>query len=283
MTAIDGPTSCSGMEYPMITCIGGQRDTLSLYSVLVHETAHMWFPMMVGSNETRHSWQDEGLTRFNQSEAMRSFFDGYDRWSQSYDAYAALARQEGEVELMRHGDLYPRGTPAFGTASYEKMSLILRSLRGLLGEETFLRAYREYGRRWLSGHPTPYDFFNTFADVAGRASGAPSGAGGGLWWFWRSWFYETWTLDPSIREVTADGDSMRIVIEDRGLVPMPVRLVVTRDGGGTERVEVPVDSWLGGASRHTITVPGSPRVIRVEIDPDHWFPDLDRSNNVWPR
>ena len=48
MTALDGVVSCSGMEYPMITCIGGERDTLSLYSVTVHEFAHMWFPMQVG-------------------------------------------------------------------------------------------------------------------------------------------------------------------------------------------------------------------------------------------
>ena len=78
MTALDGVVSCSGMEYPMLTCIGGQRDTLGLYSVTVHEFAHMWFPMQVGSDEKRHAWQDEGLTRFNQAQAMRSFFGGYD-------------------------------------------------------------------------------------------------------------------------------------------------------------------------------------------------------------
>jgi hypothetical protein len=34
--------SCGGMEYPMLTCIGGRRDTLSLYSVTVHEIAHTY-------------------------------------------------------------------------------------------------------------------------------------------------------------------------------------------------------------------------------------------------
>ena len=33
MTAVDGPTSCGGMEYPMMTCIGGQWDTLGMYEV----------------------------------------------------------------------------------------------------------------------------------------------------------------------------------------------------------------------------------------------------------
>ena len=45
MTAVDGPTSCGGMEYPMMTCIGGQWDTLGLYEVIMHEIGHMWFPM----------------------------------------------------------------------------------------------------------------------------------------------------------------------------------------------------------------------------------------------
>jgi hypothetical protein len=280
MTAIDGPASCSGMEYPMITCIGGQRDRVSLYGVLVHETAHMWFPMMVGSNETAHSWQDEGLTRFNQSEAMGVFFDGMDRWSQSYAGYAAIARSDDEVELMRHGDLYPRGTAAFGIASYDKMSLILRSLRGLLGEDPFMRAYREYGRRWLGKHPTPTDLFNTFAGLTGH--GDVQTPGGGLWWFWRSWFYETWTLDHAIASVETGPNGTRITVEDRGLVPMPARLVVTHADGSISRIEVPVEVWLAGATSHVLDVPGA-TVTRVEIDPEGWFLDVDRGNGVWAR
>lgn len=273
MTAVDGPASCGGMEYPMITCIGGQRDTLSLYSVLVHETAHMWFPMMVGSNETAHSWQDEGLTRFNQSEGMRAFFNGYDRWELSYNGYVATVRAGQEVELMRHGDLYPRDSNAFGIASYDKMSLILRALRGMLGEATFLRAYREYGRRWLDRHPTPYDFFNTVEDIAGRD----------LDWFWRTWFWETWTLDQAVTAVSEAGGQASIAIEDHGLAPMPVRLRITREGGTTEWHDVAVDVWLDGARQHLTLVAASPRIVRVEIDPDRWFPDIDRDNNVWSR
>jgi hypothetical protein len=99
------------MEYPMLTCIGGPRDTLSLYSVQVHETAHMWFPMQVGSDERRYAWQDEGLTRFNQAQGMQAFFKGFDRERISRDAYLALAQTDSEVALMRHGDQYPYGSP----------------------------------------------------------------------------------------------------------------------------------------------------------------------------
>jgi hypothetical protein len=273
MTAVDGPRSCGGMEYPMMTCIGGPRDTLRLYSVTVHETAHMWFPMQVGSDERRYAWQDEGLTRFNQAQGMREFFIGYDLERQVQQAYLDSVRRGGEVELMRHGDQYPVSHWAYGIASYQKMSSILRALRALLGEETFLRAYREYGRRWLFKHPSPYDFWNTFEEFAGRD----------LDWFWRSWFYETWTLDQAIAEVRTAGDSVEVVIEDRGLVPMPVRLAVTREGGAVERLVLGEEGWLSGSRRRVARLAGSPPITRVEIDPEHAFPDIDRSNQVWQR
>ena len=273
MTALDGPVSCSGMEYPMLTCIGGRRDTLALYSVTVHEFAHMWFPMEVGSDERRFAWQDEGLTRFNQAQGMQDFFRGYDRETLARTSYLNLARAGGEVELMRHGDLYPFGTPAYGVASYEKMATNLIALRALLGRDTFLRAYREYGRRWTKKHPTPFDFFNTFEDVAGRD----------LDWFWRTWWYETWTLDQAIAGARPVGDRLEVTIEDRGLAPMPVRLAITRTTGVLEFTEVPVDVWLAGARRHTVTLPDAATIAKVEIDPENAFPDIDRTNQTWTR
>ncbi|HZO20113.1 MAG TPA: M1 family metallopeptidase [Gemmatimonadaceae bacterium] len=273
MTAVDGVVSCSGMEYPMMTCIGGRRDTLALYSVTVHEIAHMWFPMQVGSDEKRYSWQDEGFTRFNQAQGMREFFAGLDRESNSRDNYLRTARSGQEVELMRHGDLYPVGSPAFAVASYDKMAINLRSLRALLGEDLFMRAYREYGRRWVNRHPAPYDFWNTVEDVAGRD----------LDWFWTTWWFETWTLDQAVAGARADGDALVVTIEDRGLAPMPVRLAVTRDGGGVERLELPVDPWLAGARTQTARITTGATVRAVEIDPEMVFPDIDRSNNRWER
>ncbi len=276
MTAMDGIVSCSGMEYPMMTCIGGRRDTLSLYSVTVHETAHMWFPMQVGSNERRHAWMDEGLTRYNQTEAMREFFNGFANDSVSRQRYAAVVAAGGEAaggetELMRHGDLSPTGSRAYATGAYEKTSLVLRALRSLLGDETFLRAYREYGRRWTGRHPLPFDFWNTFEEVSGRD----------LDWFWRSWFYETWTLDHAVAAVRAAGAETEITIADLGMAPMPVRLAITRADGRVERREVPVEVWLAGARTHALRVPSGAGVVRVEIDPERAFPDVDRTNDRW--
>ncbi len=149
----------------------------------------------------------------------------------------------------------------------------LAALRGVLGEETFHRAFREYGARWTGRHPYPADFFNTMSDVAGRD----------LSWFFQTWFYHGWSLDQAVGAVQPAGDSIAITVEDRGLAPMPVRLALTRADGSVQRLELPVDIWLGGARRHVVRVAARPAVVKVEIDPEQAFPDIDRGNNVWER
>ena len=272
MTAVDGPTSCGGMEYPMMTCIGGQWDTLGLYEVTTHEIGHMWFPMLVGSDEKRYAWMDEGLTQFDQSQAMADFFKGFDDEERNRRNYLGLAESGGEVELMRHGDRYP-SYPSYGVASYYKPATVLVALRGVLGKDTFNKAYTEYARRWLYKHPLPSDLFNTFDDVSGQD----------LSWFWRTWFYETWKLDQAIDTVSPAGDSLDVVIENRGKAPMPVHLTVTRADGKVQEITVPVSAWLSGEHRRTLRIAREPAIKNIEIDPKRDFPDVDRSNQAWPR
>ncbi len=271
MTSVEGILDGGGMEYPMMTVIQSYRDTLRLAGNLMHEIGHMWFPMNVGSDENRYPWQDEGLTQFNSAVGVRELF-GFDRSVSGRETYLHTARRGREVELMRHGNLFPM-QDVYYALPYNKTAAILFALRALLGEEVFLRAYREYGQRWRNKHPQPYDFFNTFNDVGGRD----------LSWFWRTWFYETWTLDQAIASVQTVADSIEILVEDRGLAPMPARLTITREGGQTELHEIPVDVWLAGAQRHTLRISKNPVLTRVEIDAENNFPDIDRTNQVWQK
>ena len=179
---------------------------------------------------------------------------------------------ESEVELMRHGDHYPN-YPSYGVASYYKPATVLVALRGVLGPEIFHKAFTEYIHRWAFKHPAPYDFFHTFEDVSGKD----------LSWFWRTWFFETWKLDQAIDTVTTVGDSLDIVVENRGRAVMPVRLAVTRTNGQVERVTLPVETWFTGVRRRSVRVARQPAVKTIEIDPEKEFPDIDRSNQVWPR
>jgi hypothetical protein len=278
MTSFEGVLDGGGMEYPMATAMQPWADTLMLAGDLIHETGHMWFPMQVGSSETRYPWMDEGLTQFDAAQAMRAIYGEPRVGGRANDSepgqranYLNAARAGHDRTLMRHGDAVPRDL--YFTMNYNKTAQVMAALRGVLGEETFHHALREYGRRWIGKHPGPFDLFNAFDDVAGRD----------LSWFWRTWFFEPWSLDQAIGSVATMGDSLEVSIEDRGLAPMPVRLVVTRADGSVQRTTIPVDVWLGGARRYTARVAAEPEVVRVEIDPDGDFPDIDRGNQVWTR
>ncbi|MDX1624478.1 MAG: M1 family metallopeptidase [Gemmatimonadota bacterium] len=271
MTAVEGGGIIGGgMEFPMMTLMGDYtaRGDSALYYVTAHELAHMWIPMIVSNDERRYAWMDEGLTTFAENVARTDFFPGRDHHEPDRQDYLEIAGDETEGEIVRWSDYHYPGA-AYRVASYDKPATVMVALREVLGEETFMEAYRAFFDRWAFRHAYPWDLFNTFEDVSGRD----------LDWFWRSWFYETWTLDQAVVDVTVEGDTTRFVIEDRGRAVMPVPLAVECAGGETVRRTIPVDPWLEGRTRTSTTV--DCRASRIEIDPGHAFPDVDRTNNVW--
>ena len=274
MTAVEGGGIIGGgMEFPMLTLIGdyNTRGDSALYYVTAHELAHMWVPMIVGIDERRRAWMDEGMTTFLENQARVEFFPGNPSDSLEQETYLELARSGLEGEMMRWTDYQYPG--AGGVASYSKPASVLVALRGLLGEETFMRGYRTFIAEWAFRHPKPWDFFQTFERVAGED----------LDWFWRSWYYETWTLDQAIADVSRSENGVRILVEDRGDVPMPTRLLVVRIDGSETRREIPVSHWLSGERSAEVLLPAGLPVVRVEIDPERAFPDVNRANNVWVR
>ena len=108
-----------------------------------------------------------------------------------------------------------------------------------------------------------------------------AGARQDLSWFWNTWFYNAWPLDQAITSVKTEGRDAAITIEDHGLAPMPVKLAVTRADKTVQRIDIPVDVWLKGARSYVAHVAATPEVVRVEIDPDGLFPDINRKNQVW--
>jgi len=276
MTSVEGADIIGGgMEFPMFTLIGSYEDAepVALYSVTAHELAHMWIPMIVGANEKRHAWIDEGSTTFLENQVKTDYWPELpDPDAEEMENYLAVARLEMEQSMMRHGDYYEPG-PGYGTASYAKPASLLVTLRNLLGEETFTEAYRTFITEWAFKHPSPWDFFNTFERAAGMD----------LDWFWVSFYYETWALDHAVGSVDREGDDTVITIEDRGFAFLPTRVRIETSGGEVLEREIPVTHWLTGATSAEIRVPASSgEVVLVIVDPQARFPDLNRDNNRWP-
>lgn len=274
MTSVEGGGIIGGgMEYPMMTIIGDYKNqpAQALYGVIAHELAHMWVPMIVSSNERRYAWLDEGTTTFNENQAKTSYYPegpNFDR--QDFKSYLQIAGTDAEGPIMRWSDYHYNGF-AYVIASYPKPASMLVNLRNLLGEETFNKALREFIDRWKYKHPYPWDMFNTFEDISGR----------NLDWFWRAWYYEIWALDQAVGKVIPTENGTRIIIEDRGQVPMPAIVEITMADGSTVTRTIPVERWLKGATRAEVTVEGE--ATKVVIDPGINYPDNNRTNNNWQK
>ncbi|MEK7668011.1 MAG: M1 family metallopeptidase, partial [Gemmatimonadota bacterium] len=189
-TTVEGPIN--GMEYPMLTFVPAETTREGLYWVLMHEFGHEWFPMLVGSDERRFPWMDEGFNTFIDLYAFADYFRGTPPadtiMTTMLSAYQANAVPGQEQPLASA----PSEVRSLYFTAYQKPALMLKLLREeVLGPEAFDRAFREYVRRWSFRHPQPADFFRTMDNLTGR----------NLDWFWRAWVYTTARLDQAIDSV----------------------------------------------------------------------------------
>ena len=264
----------SGMEYPGIIFCGYKDKTASLWGVTDHEFGHNWFPMIVGTNERKFAWMDEGFNTFINFYSTDAFHDGeYKNKKFDMHAIAKLMFRETADPIMSIPDVIQ--TRNLGWEAYNKPGFGLRILReNILGPDRFDYAFRNYIAKWAFKHPTPMDFFRAMED----------GAGEDLGWFWRAWFYELWKLDQSVKDVDyVDQDPAKgavITIENLDKMAMPAVVEVELTSGEKERFTFPVEIWQRGASWTFRTVTKLP-IKSVVIDPDHSFPDMDSKNNTW--
>lgn len=261
-----------GMEYPMIVFVRNFGDEETTHRVIAHELGHEWFPMMVGSDENSWAWMDEGVNTFITIFAAEHYYPESTERAQVRQAYRDYTRQtNAPLEVMDPPDAIAAGGGSVGVLSYRHPATALLALRNVLGESTFDRALTEYTDRWLSRHPTPWDFFNTFEDVAGRD----------LDWFWQPWFDGPSVSDLALESVEVDDGEVVATVRNEGTVLVPVRMRVTTEAGETVDVEVPAERWFGGERTITVEAEVDGTVARVELDPDDAFADVDDSDDVW--
>jgi hypothetical protein len=264
----------SGMEYPGIIFCGYKDKTASLWGVTDHEFGHNWFPMIVGSNERKFAWMDEGFNTFINFYSTDAFNKGeYKNRKFDMHAIAKSMFRETADPIMSIPDVIQ--TRNLGWEAYNKPGFGLRILREhILGADRFDYAFKNYINKWAFKHPTPMDFFRAMED----------GAGEDLGWFWRAWFYELWRLDQSVKDVDyVEQDPAKgavITIENLDKMAMPAVVEVELTSGEKERFTFPVEIWQRGSSWTFRTSTKLP-IKSVVIDPDHSFPDMDSKNNTW--
>ena len=265
-TAVEGPFPFGGIEYPMITLMGGNPPPRALFEMTVHEFAHNWWPMIVGSNEKRYMWQDEGPTHLATTRAGEAYYEGWRSFNPD-QIYFGIAGNE--TPIMQHGDLFPNINELI-IAIYPKTKMAIEMLAGVYGTDRVHLALRRYSEQWAFKHPSPWDFFNVFEEVLGQD----------LDWLWSAWFYENWTLDQAVANVESSERGVLVTVADEGIAPMPVPVTVTYADGETSSQTLSVSAWLAGNHEASLLFPAGD-VARVEIDPVGFMPDVDRSDNTW--
>ena len=261
-------------EYPGIVFCNYESKTERLWGVTDHEFGHIWFPMIVGSNERLHAWMDEGFNTFINSLSTEAFNDGEykERKSNMHRMSSVFVNDRLEPIYTSPDNLKERN---LGVLAYYKPSTGLTLLREqILGPERFDEALTAYINRWAYKHPTPDDFFRTMENVAGED----------LRWFWRGWFINSWKLDQAVTGVkyvkNDPAQGAIITIENLEKMPMPVVIEIKTKSGKVTRKKLPVEIWKRNVTWE-FKVDTTEELAKVVIDPDYALPDVDSSNNKW--
>ncbi len=277
LTLQDGPSA--GMEYPMV--INSNQGAAD------HEAGHQWWPMMVGTNETRYGWMDEG---FNQYMNILSAADAAGRepnLNGQGQSYGRTSGNEDEAPMMWSAN---DAGSMYSFQTYSKTPLMLSMLGGIVGDEAVQKAMSEYAKVWAFKHPSPWDYIFFMNNQLKQDLG----------WFWYSWLWTTESVEGRIASVASTAQRTTVKVEQAGQMPSPVVLKVTLagtgaapkpSGNGTVRmvdpntavITWPVDVWFGGSrSFDAMFETGGRAVESVILDPSCRFPDRDPNDNVWP-
>ncbi|MEO6977412.1 MAG: M1 family metallopeptidase, partial [Mucilaginibacter sp.] len=260
-----------GMEYPGIVFCSSQSQGGGLWEVTNHEFGHNWFPMIVGSNERKYAWMDEGFNTFINGVDTKVFNKG-EYWEPADAQKSAPAMfAPGADPIMSTPDVIQ--PDYLGYAAYEKPAMGLKILREqILGEQRFDYAFKTYIKRWAFKHPTPWDFFHTMDNAAGED----------LSWFWNEWFTTTLTLDQSVKAIDyVDNDPAKgslITIENNEGMALPAIINIKEENGNSSTVKLPAEIWQRGGV-WTFPYKTTSKITFATLDPDHVLPDVKPDNN----
>jgi Peptidase family M1 domain len=280
--AVNVAGGSSGMEYPGVLFDGIEDKGKELFWITAHEIGHTWFPMVVGFNERRNAWMDEGFNTFidvYESDTFANGAYGPKRDSEyapgggnPVDEILPLLADPAAPIIMTRADVILEKYRH--PVTYFKSALGLILLREqILGPERFDWAFRRFIRDWAFHHPAPSDFFRAMESEGGEDLG----------WFWRGWYFNNWTFDLAVKSVAyndndpAKGALLTFANLDRLVLPATVE-VAFKDGS-RKRIRLPAETWLL-KSVATLPIDSTQPVVTVTVDPDHVLPDRDRTNNV---
>jgi aminopeptidase N len=143
----------------------------------------------------------------------------------------------------------------------------------MLGDELFKKCLHAYMDRWHGKHPTPWDFFYTYNDVAGK----------NMNWFWTNWFFTNNYIDLAIDGVKdANGQGTVVGIHNIGGFAIPFDIEAHYTDGSTRSFHQTPAVWSNDQQHVSITIAtdGTKKLASLVLNGGIYV-DADASNNKW--
>lgn len=261
------------MEYPMMANDGSTPDTSFTKFVAEHEIAHTYMPFYMGINETRYGFMDEGwATTFElligrDDQGKEKAEELYKQFRVDYWIHDPGADED--IPIITPGDVL--GGAGLGNNEYGKASLGYLAAKDLLGDALFKKCLHAFMDRWHGKHPIPWDFFNTFNNVAGR----------NLNWFWNSWFFSPDYIDLAAHKPVANAQGYTLQVDNIGGMAAPFDVNITYTDGSTDTLHQTPGVWQANLQQAQVRIPTKKKIQSLNID-GGIFMDADVTNNVWP-
>jgi len=280
-----------GMEYAMCTLISGNGKFAGLMGVTSHEMAHSWFQFLLATNEAKHEWMDEGFTSYISDEAINAVNEeeNPNPHAGSYRSYYFLVNSGKEHPQSTHADRYASNR-AYGISAYSKGAVFLAQLEYVIGSDNLKKTLKRYFNDFSFKHPTPNDFIRSAEKVSGFE----------LDWYLTDWTQTTNTIDYAIKSVVMTENKTQVVLERKGLMPMPIDLFVTYEDGSEESFYIPLQmmraekpnpypsfnrvvlkDWAWAFPEYTFEIDNGKKVKNMKIDASQRMADIDLENNTF--
>ena len=76
---------------------------------------------------------------------------------------------------------------------------------------------------------------------------------------------------------------VRIKVENKGGLLMPIQMEVTFDDGSTQKIKLGADVWRRNELSFTYGFFTDKNVTKVVLDPDEVLVDVNKDNNTWTK
>ncbi len=163
-----------GMEYPNLVLISDDlyKNQTTLEEVVVHETAHQWWYGIVGNNEVKEAWLDEGLTQYStalyyENRYGNEKYKSYMQQSENYIKIILKLLKANDISIERELGAFDNML-LYDAIVYDEAAVMLDTLRGIIGKETFDKGIKLYFEENKFKIATKQTFLKAIQTVAGE-------------------------------------------------------------------------------------------------------------------